>query len=155
MNDTEILGLLVYANELDGRHSPNEAKVYAWQEVLAEGAPAMTLAFARDAIRRHYSKLDVMVTPAMLVQAWRKHSAVATSARISNAATLEAHCGRADCPCQHTDCFKGWHDSDTETSPCSRCRPSLARVLAHIAPPGDRNEHDWALLRHRDFEALL
>lgn len=156
MNDTEVLGLLIYANELDARHSPNEAKVYAWQEVLQEGAPDLTLAFAKDAIRKHYATLDVMITPAMIVQSWRKGRAMTAQMRLASTVTdPDAHCGRAGCGCLHSgNCFKGWIDSDTATAPCPQCRPRLAGVLATVAPPGHRNEHDLALIRLREHEAV-
>ena len=155
MNDSEVLGVLIYANELDARHSPNEAKVYAWQDVLREGAPELTLAFARDCIRKHYATMDDMVSPAMLVQAWRRHSRVTSEARLSEQkADLDAHCGRAHCLCPHTNhCYKGWIDSAHETSPCRHCRATLAHTLGKIGPPGTRSDHDWSVLRHRERES--
>jgi hypothetical protein len=156
MNDTEVLGLLIYANELDARHSPNEAKVYAWQEVLQEGAPDLTMAFARDCIRSHYATLDVMITPAAIVQAWRKHAR--RTAEIRSATSIaepDAHCGRPTCMCSHTAaCFKGWIDQEHVTSPCPQCRPQLRAILAQVAPPGKRTEKDWTIIRLRELEAI-
>lgn len=151
MTDDEILGLLIYANELDGRHSPNEAKVYAWQEVLEQGAPGMTVQFAKDQIKKHYSLVDAMITPAVLVNAWKQARRIAAEARIAQEQhSPERHCGRTGCLCTHTEpCFKGWFDSEYETSPCPVCRSSLAHVLAKVGPPGGRTDSDLSIIRHR------
>ena len=58
----------------------------------------------------------------------------------------DAHCFRSGCNCSHESCYRGWIDSDTETSACRQCRPGLALVLDEIAPLGDRNPHDQQLL---------
>lgn len=154
MNDNEVLGLLIYANELDGRHSPNEAKVYAWQEVLAAGAPGMTLEFAKEQIKKHYGLMDAMLTPAMLVTAWKQARRIAAEARIATEQREpERHCGKPSCLCTHGDpCFKGWMDSDTVTSPCPVCRTDLSHVLAKVGSPGARSESDWSLIRHRTWD---
>lgn len=151
MNPNDVLGLLIYANELDGRHSPNEAKVFAWQEVLDTEAPGISLDFARDVIRKHYATVDVMVTPAVIVQAWKKYTRVKAEARASVGHT-GAHCGRSTCDCAHTGpCFKGWIDGDRQTSPCRQCRPQLAAVLDEIPDPGYRSESDWSRIRNRAY----
>lgn len=154
MLDAEILGLLIYANELDGRHSPNEAKVLAWQDVLTEAAPGMTVEFARDCIRDHYAATDAMLTPANLVASWKKHTRYLSESRRAFAdVSPERHCGKQNCVCTHGDpCFKGWIDYDTYTSPCRMCRGDLANTLELIAPLGSRSEHDWATLRMRHLE---
>lgn len=156
MNDSEVLGLLIYANELDGRHSPNEAKVYAWQEVLQEGAPGLTLAFARDCIRKHYATLDTMISPSTIVQAWTKSRRVAAELRIGSTVNdPDAHCGISGCGCTHSEpCYRGWIDSDWETSPCPRCRPTLKAILSRVPPPGSRQSHDWTLIRTREHEVI-
>lgn len=154
MTDAEILGLLIYANELDGRHSPNEAKVYAWQEVLESGAPGMTVQFAKEQIKKHYGASDVMLTPATLVHAWKQARRIAAEARMAlDNDAPERHCGRSGCLCTHGDpCYKGWFDSDYSTSPCPVCRTDLSHVLAKIGGPGERTESDWSLLRHRTWD---
>lgn len=151
MNDADVLGLLIYANELDGRHSPNEAKVYAWQEVLQESAPNMNVGFARDTITKHYANTDVMLTPATLVSAWKRYVKFQSDTHISaSASSSERHCGKANCICTHGEpCFKGWVDYDTYTSPCRMCRGDLANALDQIAALGQRSDHDWSTLRHR------
>lgn len=58
----------------------------------------------------------------------------------------DAHCFRSGCNCSHETCYRGWIDSDTETSPCRQCRPGLSLVLDEIAPLGSRNPHDQQLL---------
>ena len=58
----------------------------------------------------------------------------------------DAHCFRSGCNCSHETCYRGWIDSDTETSPCRQCRPGLALVLDEVAPLGERNPHDQQLL---------
>lgn len=58
----------------------------------------------------------------------------------------DAHCFRSGCNCSHETCYRGWIDSDTETSPCRQCRPGLSLVLDEIAPLGERNPHDQQLL---------
>ena len=58
----------------------------------------------------------------------------------------DAHCFRSGCSCSHESCYRGWIDSDTETSPCRQCRPGLSLVLDEIAPLGERNPHDQQLL---------
>ena len=58
----------------------------------------------------------------------------------------DAHCFRGGCNCSHESCYRGWIDSDTETSPCRQCRPGLSLVLDEVAPLGERNPHDQQLL---------
>ena len=58
----------------------------------------------------------------------------------------DAHCFRSGCNCSHETCYRGWIDSDTETSPCRQCRPGLSLVLDEVAPLGERNPHDQQLL---------
>ena len=58
----------------------------------------------------------------------------------------DAHCFRSGCNCAHESCYRGWIDSDTETSPCRQCRPGLSLVLDEVAPLGERNPHDQQLL---------
>ena len=58
----------------------------------------------------------------------------------------DAHCFRSGCNCSHESCYRGWIDSDQETSPCRQCRPGLSLVLDEIAPLGERNPHDQQLL---------
>lgn len=154
MTDAEVLGLLIYANELDGRHSPNEAKVLAWQDVLRDAASGMTVEFARDTIRNHYAATDAMLTPATLVASWKKHARYLSESRKALTDTSpERHCGKQNCVCTHGDpCFKGWIDFDDYTSPCRMCRGDLANTLDLIAPLGKRSDHDWATLRMRHLE---
>lgn len=150
MNPDEVLGLLIYANELDGRHSPNEAKVLSWSEVLNSGAPGMTLDFAKEQVTRHYGLSDQMLAPSVLVTAWKQYQRSVADARIARGSGHEAHCGRGGCLCTHSDeCFKGWIDHDGGTAPCPICRPSLADAIYAMPEPGDRNQHDYATLRNR------
>jgi len=153
MNDNDVLGLLIYANELDGRHAPNEAKVYAWQEALQEGAASLTVDFAKDFIRKHYANTDVMLSPSMLVTAWNKSRRIAAEARLAlEHHNPETHCGRAGCRCTHeAPCYKGWIDTDYTTSPCAICRSDLSRVLTKIGPPGHRSASDFSLIRNRQW----
>lgn len=58
----------------------------------------------------------------------------------------DAHCFRSGCSCRHESCYRGWIDSDNESSPCRQCRPGLALVLDEIAPLGSRNPSDQQLL---------
>lgn len=153
MTDDEILGLLIYANELDGRHSPNEAKIYAWREVLDAEAPGMTMAFAKEQITKHYGKMDTMLAPATLTNAWRAQRRIEAEARAARAgAEAERHCGKAGCQCAHTDpCYKGWIDTDYQTSPCRMCRYDLSEILYNIPEPGARSSHDHATIRNRTY----
>ena len=153
MNDNDVLGLLIYANELDGRHSPNEAKVYAWQEALEAGARTMTVEFAKDFIRKHYGTTDAMLSPSMLVTAWNKSRRIAAEARLAlEGNSAETHCGRGGCMCTHDDpCYKGWIDTDSSTSPCPICRTDLSFVLAKVGAPGNRTEADFSLIRNRQW----
>jgi len=153
MTDEEILGLLIYANELDGRHSPNEAKVYAWQEVLEAGAPGMAVEFAKEQIKKHYGNYEVMLSPSMLVTAYRKSRRIAAEARIAlEQDGPERHCQRTGCLCTHAEpCYKGWIDSDYATSPCPICRSDLAFALDKVAPVGQRSEHDFSVIRNRHW----
>jgi hypothetical protein len=46
--------------------------------------------------------------------------------------TIEAHCRKPGCLCQHADCYRGWRDSPlgaprADTTPCERCRPDTHR----------------------------
>ena len=59
---------------------------------------------------------------------------------------LDRHCFGNGCSCSHESCYRGWLDSETETSPCRQCKPGLALVLDEIAPLGSRNPHDQQLL---------
>jgi hypothetical protein len=153
VNDNDVLGLLIYANELDGRHAPNEAKVYAWKEVFDASAQGMDAAFAKDVIKRHYAHNEAMVSPAKIVQAWNQKRRAATEARMAfDGDTHERHCGRGNCRCTHAEpCFKGWMDRDYWTNPCPMCRPGLTDVLLRIAPLGHRSEHDYAAIRTRTW----
>jgi hypothetical protein len=153
VTENDVLGLLIYANELDGRHAPNEAKVYAWKEVFDSGAPGMDAQFAKDEIRRHYSLTDEMVSPAKIIKAWKVKQRAQREARAAfEGDTYERHCQRGGCRCTHAEpCFKGWMDSDTETSPCPMCRGDLADVLLTVAPLGRRSEHDYAAIRSRTW----
>ena len=153
MNDNDVLGLLIYANELDGRHAPNEAKVYAWREVFDASAPGMDVQFAKDVIKRHYSLHETMVSPARLVQAWNANRRAATEARMAfQGSGKDAHCNRSACRCTHDEpCFKGWIDTDTSTAPCPMCRPGLLDTLLRVAPLGHRLEHDYSAIRSRTW----
>lgn len=143
MTDQEVAALLVFLNELDGRHSPNEIKVRAWVSVFDESAPGMTVTFARDVARRHYSLLDDMITPSAFVRAWRLKQGL-------EQVFTESHCRKADCGCTHRVCYRGWIDlDDGTTQPCGVCRQELAAVLAEIPPPGQRSEQDWVKVRLR------
>lgn len=150
MNANDVLGLLIYANELDGRHSPNEAKVLAWQTVIASQAPGMTVDFAKEAITTHYARTDLMLSPVVLVTAWKQHTRSTNEARMARQGGVESHCGRGGCACTHTgECYKGWIDHDAGTAPCPVCRPTLADAIYAMPEPGSRNEHDFATLRNR------
>lgn len=147
MTEQEILTLLVYLNELDGRHSPNEIKVKAWADVLNDSASDMDLQFARTTAKKHYALLEEMLTPAVLVRAWRLHRA----AKKHGEPVPDSHCRKHSCQCSHRVCYRGWIDSDDgKTWPCGVCRESLARVLSEIPPAGFRTEADWARVRFRD-----
>lgn len=149
MNEKEILTLLIYCNELDGRHSPNEIKVAAWFDVFRETCADMPLFFAQQVARKHYSNLDAMIAPNVFIKEWTQHKRQKELADTARDATGR-HCGRGGCMCTHTEpCFKGWIDriDNTATAPCSTCRPVLAKVLAVIPPPGMRNPGDWARVR--------
>lgn len=147
MNEEDVLSLLIFCNELDGRHSPNDIKVQAWREVFIQGAPDMPLTFARDAARRHYALLDAMITPSSFVRAWTKSQ----RAQQASLADGEAHCQKGGCRCTHTNpCYRGWIDSvEGWTSPCPECRSSLSSVLDVIAPLGKRKEVDYSQIRNR------
>jgi hypothetical protein len=154
MNDTEVLALLIYANELDGRHAPNEAKVYAWQEVLEENAQGMPLDFAKDVVKKHYAIHETMLSPSAVVRAWKDAKRMRAEARMAlQESNIDAHCDRQGCLCTHeADCYKGWIDGkDTHrTVPCPICRASLSEVLNKIAPLGMRTANDMAMIRNRD-----
>ena len=150
MNDNDVLALLIYANELDGRHSPNELKVRAWREVFDSEAPGMTVDFAKDQVTRHYAITDVMLSPVVLVTAWKQHSRTVSESRLVARGASEAHCGRPGCDCVHSDgCFKGWLDRDDSVAACPICRPTLADALYKMPPPGQRSERDFSVLRNR------
>lgn len=144
MNEVDVGHLLLLLQELDGRHSANEAKVRAWHEMFREQASGMSLEFARETVKSHYAILDEMFTPAMLVRAFRKRSQ-AHSGIESN----DAHCRKSGCACTHSVCFRGWIDYENLTSPCGVCRAELSEVLALIPPPGRRSEQDFARIRFR------
>lgn len=147
MNEEDVLALLVYCAELDGRHTPNDVKVRAWFDVIVQGAPDMPLSFARETARRHYGVLDVMITPATFIRAWTKSKRVEESLSVDSL----AHCQRAGCMCTHTgECYRGWVDDvQYSTRPCPVCRGSLAQVLDEIAPLGKRTEKDYSRVRNR------
>lgn len=156
MNEKDTLALLIYCNELDARHSPNEMKVRAWHDVFRESCSGMTLAFASDVARKHYSLVDAMLTPNVFVKAWNDHvHARAIGSLQMDVEQMDRHCKRSSCQCAHTDpCYRGWLDNDKGTAvPCPNCRSSLARVLGQIPPLGMRNDHDMAKIRNRYVEA--
>lgn len=147
MTEQEVAALLVFLNELDGRHSPNEIKVRAWKEVFDQSARGMTTSFARDVAQQHYALLDEMITPSAFVRAWGLRRQVSETFN-------DAHCRQRGCQCRHQVCYRGWiDDEDGKTRPCGMCRSSLAQVLAEMPPPGQRNEQDWARLRFRNARA--
>jgi hypothetical protein len=152
MNESDILNILVYANELDGRHSPNEVKVMAWRELFDVEAPDMPVTFAKDQITAHYAKTDIMVSPAVIVTAWKQDTRNRREALLSRQGGTETHCGRGGCPCSHSgECVKGWIDSESSTMPCPMCRPSLLDAVSAMPEPGKRNEHHYATLRNRTW----
>lgn len=67
----------------------------------------------------------------------------------------DAHCFRSGCSCSHESCYRGWLDSETESSPCRQCRRGLALVLDEIAPLGSRNPHDQQLLESNEHRREL
>jgi len=150
MNTDDVLTILVYANELDGRHSPNEVKVMAWREVFQVEAPQMTLSFAKEHVTRHYAQTDEMLSPASLVKGWKDKTRSDRQAVLAGQGALEGHCGRGGCMCSHSgECFKGWIDHDRGADPCPTCRPSLADAVYAMPAPGSRSEHHFANLRNR------
>jgi hypothetical protein len=152
MTNEEVLGLLIYCTELDGRHSPNELKVLAWREVFDESAPGMDVGFAREAVRRHYGKYEEMVAPAGICRAWALSRQQKREEDILTINQSEAHCPRRDCMCTHTNgCYRGWMDQpDREVAiPCVICRGELHDVLGAIPPPGQRTERDMRLISNR------
>lgn len=152
MNESDVLKLLVYANELDGRHSPNEVKVMAWREVFDAEAADMPVTFAKDQITMHYARTDLMLSPAVIVAAWKQNTRNRREALLSGQGAIEGHCGRGGCQCTHSEsCYKGWIDHDRGAEPCPVCRPELTDVLHSIPEPGKRNEHDLAKLRNRKW----
>lgn len=156
MNEKETLALLIYCNELDGRHAPNEIKVQAWHDVFKDSVPLMTASFAHDVARKHYGMLDVMISPSTFVKAWRDSQKLRAANSVSldeNAA--DRHCRRIDCQCTHTGvCYRGWIDTYEKTVPCRICRSSLMQVLEEIPPLGQRQDHDEARIRNRFKEQI-
>jgi hypothetical protein len=158
MNETDALALLIYCNELDGRHSPNELKVRAWLDVFNDAAPAMSVSFAKEIARKHYALLDVMITPSTFVKAWRETQRMRSITNLNiDEDQADRHCRFSDCQCTHTGpCFRGWIDNDQHTtSPCRVCRPSLANVLDEIPPLGKRQDQDEARIRSRFKEQII
>jgi len=152
MNEQDTLALLIYCNELDGRISPNEIKVQAWADVFNESAREMPFNFAQKVAKKHYSIVDVLITPNTFVKAWSDHRRFRTELQMTDAAEVsERHCKQVGCMCTHSGaCFKGWIDIDSQTTaPCRVCRASLATVLDEIPPLGMRQDHDMARIRNR------
>lgn len=144
MDDRNVLQLLIFCNELDGRHAPNELKVRAWADVFNQGAAGMTLEFAMDVAKRHHATVDQMITPAVFVRSWKTHRAAKEAAF----ADAEAHCRRQGCACTHSgDCDRGWLDRGDAVAPCPVCRPTLAGVLAEVSPLGRRTDYDYVRIR--------
>lgn len=154
MNEKDVLALLIYCNELDGRHSPNELKVRAWHDVFRASSQAMTLPFAQEVARNHYATIEAMITPNVFVRAWRAHQQARSNLAVDRD-MADRHCRRSNCQCVHSEpCYRGWLDNDRGVAvPCPVCRGSLARVLAEIPPVGMRQEHDSARIRNRYAEA--
>lgn len=155
MTDEDVLGLLIYANELDARHAPNEAKVYAWNEVFTDAAPNMPIAFAKEVIRAHYGKHEHMISPAIIVKAWKDNRRMKANAALAlDADNVDAHCGMKDCHCTHTKpCFKGWIDGgEPHTTPCPVCRRSLSEVLSRVSVLGARTDYEQSMIRQRFYE---
>lgn len=153
MIEKDVLSLLIYCNELDGRHTPNELKVRAWADVFRESCSTMPLPFAIEIVKRHYSILDAMITPAVFVKAWAQHQSVQSSLNV-DAEKSDRHCRKSECTCTHDGpCYRGWLDNDRNVAvPCPNCRRSLAKVLSEIPPPGLRKDHDMARIRTRELE---
>jgi len=140
----EIAAMLLFASTLDYRLNNEPDTVQAWMLVLDQD---MSADWASRFVRQHYRTTQAALTPAIVNTAWVEFRSQRLAAHGD-----EAHCGKAGCLCTHSDpCFKGWVPSVTEgwTVPCGVCRGDLARVLASINPPGQRNESDFARLRNR------
>ena len=42
----------------------------------------------------------------------------------------DSHCAKPGCPCEHTQCYKGWVDNQAgHTRPCMYCREELTGRL--------------------------
>ena len=152
MNSKEVLSLLIYCNELDGRHSPNEAKVVAWTDVLSI-CPDMPLSFAKEVAKRHYGKFEEMLAPSQILKAWQ-HRQEALRAAVESRQTERA-CGRSGCLCTHTaPCYKGWIDdpSGDTTAPCPNCRAELRQILSEIPGPGMRSAAHIARIGVREIK---
>lgn len=150
MSPEDVLALLVYATELDGRHAPNAMKVAAWQDVINESAAGMTREFAQDQVRMHYARTSDMFAVSSLVSSWSRRREF-DSAKKVDSDSHESHCGRQGCACVHErGCFRGWHDFDDRVVPCGVCRPGLLGVLEEIPSPGGRGASDFTRLRMRE-----
>lgn len=145
MRNSEIAIMLTFVNTLDGRINPDDATVISWGNVLTKD---MNATWAAEFVKKHYGKTGDMLIPSMLNKAWYEHKSIHQSAQIDRT-TLEAHCGKSGCTCNHTACYKGWIDTETTTSPCGMCREELYTLIMTMPPPGLRNSADQAVLQGR------
>ena len=44
----------------------------------------------------------------------------------------DAHCFRSGCSCSHENCYRGWLDTETESSPCRHCKPGWQAPNTHF-----------------------
>jgi hypothetical protein len=144
----EVAMLLHLMNSLDARVQINKVRIASWAELLGEKADGLSFADARQIVIDHYSEGAEMLTPDIFVATHRRLRKIKESlSRSETAADLaDRHCFRNGCSCSHQSCYRGWLDTETQTSPCRQCKPGLALVLDEIAPLGSRNPHDQQLL---------
>ena len=126
----------------------NPDRIKEWAAMLTEKASGLTLADAQQIVRDHYAETSNVLTLDILIAAHRRQRKVQESLSRSETTKdlADRHCFRSGCSCSHASCYRGWLDSETETTPCRHCRPGLALVLDEIAPLGSRNPHDQQLL---------
>ena len=142
----EVKALLTSVNGLDARIPVNPDRIKEWAAMLTEKASGLTLADAQQMVRNHYAETSNVLTLDILIAAHRRQRKVKESLSRSETDPQDSHCFRSGCNCSHQSCYRGWLDSETETSPCRHCKPGLALVLDEIAPLGSRNPHDQQLL---------
>lgn len=141
MNRQEAQTIIERINALDPRIPATTATAQAWFDLINSTVPDMPSDYAmREITTWHARGNDRPIRPADLIQGWR-------TARQAHGThdlpTLDSHCKRQGCPCNHTPpCYRGWND-DNPGQFCRTCNPIRQAAIDDMPPAGKRSQFDF------------